>query len=245
MGDIHFILRHSLTGAVFLLFFIAGCWSVQPEATIAFLSARNLGDLSDFLTFVISSAMIGITIQGAHILLVPSFQDAARQIVARQVRPMFEKENLGSTEQSLIAKADADAFFVWLYHRLAPNDLIEWARRRRSYYYLGVNWTIACAAGWIAGALWPWGSHLSHGTQLAIALVASLIWCICALVLARSMRKDADDMEFLWSAARVRPELRKELTDLLSPQDETKLGGSLDVRLRKPAPEPEAQPVRP
>ena len=237
MGDIHFILRHSLTGAVFLVFLGLGWWAVQPDAIADFFRHHDLRDVSDFLAFIISSATIGITIQGAHIFFTPSFEDAARQIVAAKVRPMFQSEPLAAEEKTLVAEADADAFFVWLYHRLAPNDLIEWARRRRSYYYLGINWAIACGTGWLAGMLWPLATRLPHLVQLAILLVASGIWSACAVKLARSMRKDADDMEFLWSAARVRPELRKELTDLLSPQDETKLGGAIDVSLRRAAAE--------
>lgn len=226
MGDIHFVLRHALTGAVFLLFFGVGAWAMDP-GFLHVLQATGADDVSSIFTIVVSSALIGITIHGAHIGYLyfhrDRFSDRARQLVETAVRGVFAKspDSVEAQDQQKFAETEADAFFVWQYHRLAPEVLIEWARRRRSYYYLGVSWAIACATGWASGAVWKGAPALPHSLLVTLALVLSVMWSVAAVFLARRMRRDADDMEFLWAAARVKPELRRSLGDLLSPKIDT------------------------
>ena len=50
-----------------------------------------------------------------------------------------------------------------------------------------------------------------------LAIGLALLWCAAAAALGRRMRADADSMEFLWSAARVRPGLRRRLLKKFGP----------------------------
>ena len=211
MGDTHFLLRHAIVGAIFLLFAWVGWWFFDAQNAWQFLRAQIDSGASAALTAGVASPIIGITIQGVHVLSVyrrrgEYFDDDGRKIVADRMKEIFtECEKDSPIEEDVwtrLREAPADSLFVWLYHRSAPNDLIEWARRRRSYAYLGHNLAIAAAAGAFAGAWAPAIGAAGPVVQGALLLVVAVGWCAGAYLAATLMRRDVDRMELLWAAAR-------------------------------------------
>lgn len=234
-GDTHFLLRHAIVGAIFLLFGWIGWWSFDAEGAGLFLDRQIEMGASAALSAFVSSPVIGITIQGIHVLALSlrggPFNDDARKLVAKEVRKSLRRcregdEGLEPEQWDLLASAPDDSLFVWLYHRSAPVDLIEWARRRRSYYYLGMNLVIAAGGGFILGRLAPGIVALDHETKEFLILGTGVLWCIGAVLAALMMRKDVERMELLWAAARVHPELKQCLERSLGTLvDETFSGG--------------------
>lgn len=166
MGDFHFIVRHALTGVILLVFLFIGLF-IFNEPLWVFLQ-KNFGSdlqkISSFLPLLVSAPVIGISIQGLYIALLQirraAFTDPARVQVANRIKERLVKTRIpGMTNDITRMYLEAfnsmpnDALFVWLYHTDAPAHLIEWARRRRSYHYLGVNWAIAAILGFILAGL--------------------------------------------------------------------------------------------
>jgi hypothetical protein len=217
-----------MTGAVFVIFTAIG-FSLLGTDVKQFWPTTLPGDWAVALAAVavIGFPMIGITIQGGHYcfdtIVVPTlskrkksdwFGDPAREYIAKTVRSAViecRKKAASShipIEWQQLHNAPPDAFFVWLYYDRATPHMIEWARRRRSYYYLGTNWVVAAVAGLAAAAL----VHLLQGQPQQAKLVLlgglGLIWAFGAFVAARRMKRDADLMERIWAAAQVDPEFR-------------------------------------
>ncbi|HEX8072498.1 MAG TPA: hypothetical protein VF546_21300 [Pyrinomonadaceae bacterium] len=99
-----------------------------------------------------------------------------------------------------------DSLFVLLYHCTAPPHLIEWARRRRDYHYLGLNWTIASLLGMFVGlnCAWLWAGELryaGHWKAFGVALLLTfwLVWMAGAFWLSLQMKQDVDSMELVWA----------------------------------------------
>ena len=242
MGDTHFLLRHAIVGAIFLLFGWVGWWVFDPADAWVFLQGQIEGGASAALSAAISSPVIGITIQGVRILWIHSwrgavFSDDGRKVVAEKMREIFRQcrrddSPLPARVWEKLAAAPDDSLFVWLYHRSAPVDLIEWARRRRSYHYLGVNLVYASVGGLIAGSLAPLFEGVpSHG-EAALVLLVAFAWCVGAWAAARMMRHDVDRMELLWAAARVDPELKRCLQEAFGTVVDETFCGSDPARRR-------------
>jgi hypothetical protein len=192
------------------------------------LQFPDTGDGAEVLLTAIAFPMIGITIQGLHIAIMSLtrrlFEDPARKAVGAQVKAVFAQvaastaqvpageEPPADVDWAFLQRASNDACFVWLYHSCAGPDMIEWARRRRSYYYLGINWVAAAVLGLLAGF---YGDDLTSVGAQPILVLAALVWAAGAIVLALRMRRDADSMEAIWAAAIAHPELRERLTCML------------------------------
>lgn len=220
MGDVHFILRHALTGAIFLIFLAVGAYALDPLPTLAFIEqSLSLSGVPVALTVAVP--ILGITIQGAHILMLDRFgllfTDPARMFIAGRLKKLAEnyqqRTKDGAEVWACIAAAPADAIFVWLYHSFANHDLIEWARTRRSYYYLGINWVAAGLIGFVGGMAAVWVGRETDWRPFAALLC--LLWAYGAAKAARLMKRDADSMEALWAAVRADPDFRKEVWQLL------------------------------
>jgi hypothetical protein len=218
MGDTHFLLRHAMVGVVVLLSVWLGWWFVQPDAAIHFIIRQKPEVASAVFSAVFTAPVIGITVQGMHIfglwLFGKLFKDYARRVVADSMRDQFagcigSDPFLKDHHWDELRAAPADSLFVWLYHRSAPTDLIEWARRRRSYYYLGINLVIAAVLGLLAGAFLPTALRADPWHQRGAVLILFLAWAWGAIWAARRMLRDVDQMELLWAAARVSPALRE------------------------------------
>ena len=233
VDDVHFILRHAMTGAVFAIFAIAGFALVDPTEFAKWLDNAPVVDGDWFAAgaalAILVFPMIGITIQGAHYCLYTVFwadwfEDDARKYVAKKVRTaVLECEKIGASNDipvdwKSIREAPLDAFFVWLYHDRATPHMIEWARRRRSYYYLGRNWVSAAVAGIISGALIA--SVRAEPALIAVAAIPiGITWALGASMAAGRMRRDADAMEAIWAASQVDPHFRNCLATLLPRED--------------------------
>jgi hypothetical protein len=229
MGDVHFILRHAMTGAIFVLFAAFGL-SLTGGSFADLWSTELSNEWSSAATAlsVIAFPMIGITIQGAyycaHSIFVGTewFSDQARKLVADKARKAISdcEECTDSRDIPIdwkyLRQCPDDAYFVWLYHDRATPQMIEWARRRRSYYYLGWNWVLAAAAGIAAGALI---GEIQAFPQIRIPtlVVLGLIWAAGAIWAAERMRRDADAMEAIWAASQIDPQFRECLDKLLPP----------------------------
>jgi hypothetical protein len=242
MGDTHFLLRHAIVGAIFLLFGWIGWWIVDSVDAWAFLYKQIDGGTSAALSAAVTSPIIGITIQGMRILWIHRrrggvFTDDGRKVVAEKMREIFKTCRQGPTVLSVevwdtLTEASDDSLFVWLYHRSAPVDLIEWARRRRSYHYLGVNLVYASAGGLVAGGLAPLFDRLPPIWEGAVILIIALAWCAGAWFAAELMRRDVDRMELLWAAARVDRELKRCLETAFGTLIDETFAGSDPARQR-------------
>lgn len=253
MGDTHFLLRHAMVGVVVLLAAWLGWWFVDPLPAIHFIVRQKPEVASAVFSAVFTAPVIGITVQGLHIfglwLFDKLFKDYARRLVADSMRGLFDCVEadpvLKSQHWEALRAAPADSLFVWLYHRSAPNDLIEWARRRRSYYYLGINLVIAAVLGLLSGALLPALGEAEPWVQRASVLILFVLWSWGAIWAARRMLRDVDQMELLWAAARVSPPLRECLEktfgtlvhETFSSNDPVSRGPR-DSRTRGPDPDP-------
>ena len=101
-----------------------------------------------------------------------------------------------------IAARDPDTLYVWAYHTVDNELLIEWARRRRSYHYLGLHWALSRSY-----ANDPTHPHAAVVLQILL-LAGCAAWACGAWYLSKPMRRDADDMELAWSCGRLYPAFR-------------------------------------
>lgn len=219
-----------MTGAVFVLFAAIGL-SLTGGTVANILPTQANQEWSSVVAAlsVIAFPMIGITVQGAyywaHAIVAGTewFGDDARKLVAEKVRNAV-RDCERSTDPRDIAidwkklqQCPDDAFFVWLYHDRAMPQMIEWARRRRSYYYLGCNWALAAGAGLAAG--WLIGVIRDNPQFKIPALIFfGSIWAAGAIWAAERMRRDADAMEAIWAASQIDPQFRACVAELLPPQ---------------------------
>jgi hypothetical protein len=161
--DHHFLVRYSFTGVIFVLFALGGLWAVNDAAAhsvIGQFSGSNKEVGAAFISAVATVPIIGVLIHGIYLIISylkwgHSFPDAARSEVANAIREKVESSATLSEEwKSRFRKGPAnprpmpdDSLFVWLYYFDAPQQLIEWARRRRDYFYLGMSWSMAARLG--------------------------------------------------------------------------------------------------
>ena len=216
-----------MTGAVFVIFTIAGVWLRGGNIpTLGELGVDSEGSAA--LAAIAIFPIIGITVQGAHYFVsaVVSghpwfqrwlkdyrwFEDPARKEVRRAVIEAIDdccsKSTVGEEYWNFVRSAPADAFFVWLYHGRATSQMIEWARRRRSYSYLGWNWFLAALGGMAAGALIV-ATRDNELVRRQLLFLTALLWGLAALWSAARMRRDADTMEALWAASQIDPAFRE------------------------------------
>lgn len=139
------------------------------------------------------------------------------------------KKGFDAIEALLSQDSRSDPVFVALYHLKVPPHLVEWARRRRSYYYLGATSMIAITFGLMSGFLlgvmqsgfspesplvsWgsTWANHPLRWPLLAISAVIVSFFIISALWLANRMKNDADQMELAWALIECSDIARKKL----------------------------------
>ena len=217
-----------MTGAVFVIFTIAGVWLDGGQVpALSDLGITNEGSAA--LAAVAVFPIIGITVQGAHYFASAVFsghpwfderrwlkdyrwfEDPARREVRRAVIETIadccSDTKITQEYWDFVRNAPADAFFVWLYHGRATSQMIEWARRRRSYSYLGWNWFLAALGGMAAGALIV-ATKDNELVRRQLLFLIALLWGLAALWSAARMRRDADTMEALWAASQIDPAFR-------------------------------------
>jgi hypothetical protein len=150
---------------------------------------------------------------GAH------FDDYARIIVGDHIRKVMQDKqrripfDSGSQEFSSVFERvrDDDSLFVWAYYSNAPPHLIEWARRRRSYGYIGVNWLAASVLGLLTGALLFPILKAAPPVQVVMFILLPLLLFFVALRMAREMKRDACRMELMWAYAFIHKDVPEEL----------------------------------
>lgn len=215
--DFHFLIRNGLSGGVFLAFVVSGIW-VGAGADEAQGALKWMSD-HDALVIAVSP-LLGVMLQGLYLTHAyrsgSVFEDAAREIVAGRIRGNWLKDYGCPLDDH-----SSDNLFVPVYHSQAQNHFIEWARRRRSYYYLGKNCIYGAALGSATGLIavafsasaiqMPlWGrAVLGASSVLAVALVT--------LPLARRMKQDADRAEAIWAVSYLRPDFHANLPFRSSP----------------------------
>ncbi|TFI57794.1 hypothetical protein E2493_13285 [Sphingomonas parva] len=151
--------------------------------------------------------------KGAH------FDDYARLIVGDHIRKtMKDKQRTlqfhsGTKEFSSVFEPvrDDDSLFVWAYYSNAPPHLIEWARRRRSYGYIGVNWLAASVLGLATGMLLFPILTASAAIQILLFTLAVALLFAIALKMAKEMKRDACRMELMWAYAFIHKDVTEEL----------------------------------
>lgn len=103
----------------------------------------------------------------------------------------------------------------------AKPHLIEWARRRRSYHYLGVNWAVAAILGLLIGLLFPWLNSLQRDYKLIILVLFVAFWVTATLWLAMKMRHDINTMEMAWVCARLDPSFKDSIASQEDDENES------------------------
>jgi len=232
MGDFHFIVRHAMTGAVMLAAFILGWWAVEPCAAAVFMAQVEPDQVAPLIVpLIVTVPTIGVGVQGLHILLLACrhklLSDPARKVAAATLKQVMAQGPAPAVLPSPLDKAPDDAIFVAVYHDTASDCLVEWARRRRSYYYLGINFAVALAGGFVAGliigrlshaeipagrcsAIWPlqvpW---ISDHVRVGIAAVLVALGSLAAWWLAHRMRRDVEAMEHFWVLAHLEEHVTK------------------------------------
>lgn len=226
-----------MTGAVFVIFTAAGIWLFGGSVpTLPTLGVTGDWPAAAAALAIVAFPMIGITIQGAHYFAASVFsdhpwfrsrpwlrdnrwfEDRARKLVKRVVTESISECSPGGqmteSDWRFIRNAPADAFFVWIYHDLATPHMIEWARRRRSYSYLGWNWFLAAIGGMAAAALVV-ATRGNEQVRRELLLLVGILWSLAALWAAARMRHDADSMEAIWAVSRINPDFRDCIRDAL------------------------------
>ncbi|MBP0446383.1 hypothetical protein J8J14_16535 [Roseomonas sp. SSH11] len=233
--DFHFLIRNGIAGGIFLALAFAGMWATSPDD-----AARVFGALTDVQSLVVAlvaaaTPVIGICLQSLVLIFRYTrrdmFTDDARRLVARRFREAIHSDaNWRSTFGDLLDSGVDDRVFVSIYHRTAPQHLIEWARRRRSYNYLGETCACAVVIGFTIGLFIPdlinagiWGSERA---RILFVIIPGVIWTIASLWLARKMRQDADRMELAWAIHELVPDLGRKM----------KVGGFEARRVQAPVP---------
>jgi hypothetical protein len=226
MNDFHFFLRYGLTGVVLVTFFLIGLAlyglpATDPIAALhlqAFVTVFNVAGIANILAIGLFPT-IGIAVQGCYIIWVALrkrlFTDEARRLVkARLKRALQHDLAEHSAEGKVLLSVTPDSAFVWAYYTDAPAHLIDWARRRRSYHYLGIEFAIAALCGELGGVAYPLGLGLPpHPPSAAITiaiLAATALWVLAAHYLALLMKCNVDEMELVWAHARLTPGFRSE-----------------------------------
>ena len=161
--DFHFLLRNGISGGILLLLFIVGLQIADGcELLRLYQFWEPLQGSSAIL--IAATPILGILLQGIYLLFLyrigHMFSDDARFLVAERFRSIEEEHSAWPErfKRPLHFYYD-DSIFVAFYHSHAPSHLIEWARRRRSYHYLGWTASIGALVGLTLGFTWsgtPW-----------------------------------------------------------------------------------------
>lgn len=208
--DLHFLLRNGISGGVFVFLFLAGI-SIADRSLFLGYMARLQDYQSLSAALLASTPVIGICLQGIYLFGLYwtgwMFADDARTWTARQIRtvvagqgawpPLYRRE---------LASYYDDPIFVAFYHTHAPVHLIEWARRRRSYHYLGWTLSLGAVLGLAAGLFWSgkaWPELAARLSEPPIPwlLLGLALAVLAALYLATRMLRDVDQMEAIWAMA--------------------------------------------
>jgi hypothetical protein len=208
--DLHFLLRNGLSGGVFVFLFLAGIFIADEPMFLGYMG--KLQQYQSLSAAVLASTpVIGICLQGLYLIGLywtgSMFADDARFWVAQQIRAFVASQAAWpAAYQRELASYYDDPIFVAFYHTHAPAHLVEWARRRRSYHYLGWTLSLGAVCGLASGLLWSGKSW----SELALKLTAPSVACFlgglalavaAALYLATRMLRDVDQMEAIWAMA--------------------------------------------
>jgi hypothetical protein len=216
--DFHFLVRNGIAGGIFLIAFIVGMWVVSPAETLAVLkNAQSLQSLA-VAGVAAGTPIIGICLQSLVLLYRYGsggvFTDSARGLVARRYRgAILSNPDWHKAFYHLLDHRIDDRLFVSIYHRKAHQHLIEWARRRRSYSYLGETSATGAIFGTTFGILFSAVEHEDFWNlwpirALTVAFCITL-WTFIALRLAARMKQDADQMELAWVIYELAPDFEK------------------------------------
>jgi hypothetical protein len=216
--DLHFLLRNGISGGVLVFLFLTGIWIADRSMFLGYMATlQQYESLSAAL--LASTPVIGICLQGLYLIVLYGigwmFADDARARVAQEIRRMVEAKAAWPPifGRDLASYYD-DPIFVAFYHTHAPAHLIEWARRRRSYHYLGWTLSLGAVLGLAAGLLWSGRSWPELAAKLSAPPVLwfldGLVLAVgAALYLATRMLRDVDQMEAIWAMAYLDPALGK------------------------------------
>jgi hypothetical protein len=159
-------------------------------------------------------------VQGCYIIVLvlsgKFFSDRARKIILTEVEASATAAAATTAAKTHCPfKVTPDSAFVWAYYTEAPAHLIDWARRRRSYHYLGIDFAIAALSGESLGAAYPAilhvPAHPAAPAVICVVLAATLLWICSACYLAFVMKRNVDEMELVWAYSRIMPEIRQRL----------------------------------
>jgi len=218
--DFHFLVRNGIAGGIFLALLIVGVWVANPEDVVKLLESMASAQSLIVAAVAAATPVIGICLQSLFLIGRYArgnvFTDEARIIVANRLRVAVKSDASWDEQYSRFLEGDMDdRLFVSLYHRKAPQHLIEWARRRRSYYYLGWTSVLGAVLGFLSGLAGEllWQLSFWHETffRSLIAGAALACWILAAAYLAKRMKRDADFMELAWAIFELTPELQKRI----------------------------------
>jgi hypothetical protein len=161
--DFHFLIRNGIVGFIFLTTFFGTV--ALFDSQLAQQLTQSGKDMAALITFGLAP-LLGMLIQSLYLIVselvgravpyIGLFNDAARWTVTHRVKGHLAPVQAWDTERQRAmdrfqARVHPDQIFVAVYHTKAPVQLIEWARRRRTYYYLGATGMMAFALGALSG----------------------------------------------------------------------------------------------
>lgn len=222
VGDDHFVAQNAFTGVVFFVFVLTGIWFVYPYADGVLLGLIFSDNYGPAITALITAPILGVLLQGfwafaQYRIKGHPYRDLARQEIAKRIKRAVRQSSVIPDEiKSRLRKAPDDSLFVWYYYSGASDKLVEWARRRRDFQYIGDNWTAGAVcgvvAGLIIGGVWRFNLYDSRLLTGAILVFALLTWVTGLQYLRAKMAKDVDSMELLWLCAELDQAFKQEIS---------------------------------
>lgn len=215
--DKHFLTQNSFSGAVFFVFAL-GIWlTFSPTEASSllwqFLKLPNGSVIISGVFAAVSSPMIGLLIQGIvlfsfYVIGRHPYEDQSRKLVADRIRQNIEESaDIDPETKKKIQALPNDSLFVVYYYQLAPEQLIEWARRRRDSQHMGENWAVAAITGIVFSFVVQFIAHLESGPRSLIISVMSIffvvVWVAGMFFLRRKMKNDVDGLELVWALDRM------------------------------------------
>lgn len=233
MDDQHWLLSTTLAGFIFVAVFFSSVWALTGHsprmiATTAFGIPENLkAGVSETLALlaVVGAILplLGMVVRVLSIMgwLRWQLRDEARKVIgalSREALLTSRCSKIGKSRTSVsdkINEASDDSLFIWFALAEKKDVVVQWARNRRHYQYLGENCFTATLAATMA-ALVVAAFHCFQGIKWwpsVGCLLILLLWMAGLLGLRCYMKRAVDSMELAWVCQELDPDVRQKVLD--------------------------------
>ena len=215
------IFQLSFTGIVLVLFFLLGLSLSNYYALYKLFNFIKTN--YRFVFAILSFPFLGLLIQLVnfavqYLIFVHPYRDEARILLAKVLREHLLKAAhiLSEDAKKAIEMIPDDSLFVLLYYTRAPSHLIEWARRRRTIQYLGINYAITVVigvtVGIISGVLLKLSVFNNIETRIGTCLIIGIFFIGLSIFIGLKAKRDADLMELAWCYLELMPDVKEQLS---------------------------------